>query len=227
VLSEARFADRKITMNDSLWPAVDEEAGQRMIKTNGVELCTQAFGDPANPGVLLIMGATASMVRWPETLCRQLANSDLYVIRYDNRDTGASTSYPPYAPPYTTVDLAEDAVGILDAYGIERAHAFGHSMGGIITPVAAAPMAFGSGVEFMMVAVRRRSAWLIVKCWAMRHAAPSTASPHLHRRNLLLDNNVQRSFSMIITNGVLCSATRVPFGVRGTARADLREERHD
>jgi hypothetical protein len=40
VLSEARFADRKITMNDSLWPAVDEEAGQRMIKTNGVELCT-------------------------------------------------------------------------------------------------------------------------------------------------------------------------------------------
>ena len=60
-------------MKDSLWSAVDEEAGQRMIKTNGVDLCTQAFGDQ------LIMGAIASMVRWPETLCRQLADSGLYV----------------------------------------------------------------------------------------------------------------------------------------------------
>jgi hypothetical protein len=60
-------------MNDSLWSEVDEEAGQRMIKTNGVDLCTQAFGDPVDPGMLLIMGTTASMVRWPETLCRQLA----------------------------------------------------------------------------------------------------------------------------------------------------------
>jgi hypothetical protein len=94
--------NRKITMNDSLWSAVDEEAGQRMIKTNGVDLCTQAFGDPVDPGMLLIMGATASMVRWPETLCRQLADSGLYVIRYDNRDTGASTSYAPYAPRQLT-----------------------------------------------------------------------------------------------------------------------------
>jgi pimeloyl-ACP methyl ester carboxylesterase len=120
-------------MDDSPSSAANEEAGQRMIKTNGVDLCTQAFGDPANPGLLLIMGATASMVRWPEALCRQLSDSGLYVIRYDNRDTGASTSYPPYAPPYTAVDLAEDAVGILDAYGIERAHAWGMSMGGMIT----------------------------------------------------------------------------------------------
>lgn len=95
--------NRKITMNDSLWSEVDEEAGQRMIKTNGVDLCTQAFGDPVDPGMLLIMGTTASMVRWPETLCRQLADSGLYVIRYDNRDTGAPTSYAPYAPRQLTV----------------------------------------------------------------------------------------------------------------------------
>ena len=44
-------------MSDSRWSAVNEEAGQRMIKTNGVDLCTQAFGDPANPALLLIMGA--------------------------------------------------------------------------------------------------------------------------------------------------------------------------
>ena len=61
--------------------AVNEQAGQRMIKTNGVNLCTQAFGDPVDPALLLIMGANASMVRWPETLCRQLADSGLHVIR--------------------------------------------------------------------------------------------------------------------------------------------------
>ena len=74
-------------MSDSRWSAVNEEAGQRMIKTNGVDLCTQAFGDSANPALLLIMSATASMVRWPENLVRQLADSGLYVIRCDNRDT--------------------------------------------------------------------------------------------------------------------------------------------
>jgi pimeloyl-ACP methyl ester carboxylesterase len=119
-------------MSDSQWSAVNEEAVQRMIKTNEVDLCTQAFGDPANPALLLIMGATASMVRWPESLCRQLADSGLYVMRYDNRDTGISTSYAPYAPPYTAVDLAEDALGILDAYGIQRAHTWGISLGGMI-----------------------------------------------------------------------------------------------
>lgn len=55
-------------MNDSPFPAVNEEAGPADDQNQwGVNLCTQAFGDPANPGLLLIMGATASMVRWPET----------------------------------------------------------------------------------------------------------------------------------------------------------------
>jgi hypothetical protein len=76
-LPTAALLNGKITMSDSWWSAVNEEAGQRIIKTNGVDLCTQAFGDPANPALLLIMGVTASMVRWPETLCRQLANSGL------------------------------------------------------------------------------------------------------------------------------------------------------
>ena len=93
-------------MNDSPFSAVNEEAGQRMIKTNGVDLCTQAFGDPTAPALLLIMGATASMVRWPESLCRQLADSGLYVIRYDNRDTGISTSYPPSEPGIAFGDSA-------------------------------------------------------------------------------------------------------------------------
>jgi alpha-beta hydrolase superfamily lysophospholipase len=58
--------------------------------------------------MLLIMGTTASMVRWPETLCRQLADSGLYVIRYDKRGTGASTSYTPYAPRQLNPDTVVD-----------------------------------------------------------------------------------------------------------------------
>jgi pimeloyl-ACP methyl ester carboxylesterase len=54
----------------------------------------------------------------------------------DHRDTGASTRYP-YAPPYITVDLAEDAVGVLDAHGIEGAQTWGVSLGGMIIPAAA------------------------------------------------------------------------------------------
>lgn len=104
-----------------------------MITANGVELCTEAFGDPADPTLLLVMGATASMLRWEDDLCRRLADGGRYVIRYDNRDTGRSTTYAPGEVPYTLEDLADDAVGVLDAYGIETAHIVGVSMGGMIT----------------------------------------------------------------------------------------------
>jgi pimeloyl-ACP methyl ester carboxylesterase len=110
---------------------------ERMVATNGVNICTQAFGDPANPAVLMLMGANASMLGWPAELCQQIADGGRYVIRFDNRDMGRSTTYPPYAPPYTLEDLARDAVGILDAYGIERAHAVGISSGGMIAQLLA------------------------------------------------------------------------------------------
>jgi pimeloyl-ACP methyl ester carboxylesterase len=108
-----------------------------MVATNGVNICTQAFGDPANPALLMILGANVSMLAWDAELCQQLADGGRYVIRYDNRDMGRSTAYPPYAPPYTLEDLARDAVGILDAYGIERAHAVGASSGGMIAQLLA------------------------------------------------------------------------------------------
>lgn len=105
---------------------------ERMVRSNGVELRTQAFGDPRAPALLMIMGATASMRRWPEEVCVRLAGAGRFVIRYDNRDTGRSTTFPAGAPGYTVRDLADDAVGVLDAYGVERAHIAGYSMGGMI-----------------------------------------------------------------------------------------------
>lgn len=60
----------------------------KMIPNGDAELATEAFGDPADPPVLLIMGAMASMLWWPEAFCRALAARGRHVIRYDNRDTG-------------------------------------------------------------------------------------------------------------------------------------------
>ncbi|WP_027059128.1 alpha/beta fold hydrolase [Mesorhizobium loti] len=96
------------------------------------EIISEAFGDPADPALLLIMGAMASMLWWPDALCRKLSGAGLYVIRYDNRDTGRSTKYPPGQPPYTFDDMADDAIGVLDSHGIGKAHVAGMSMGGMI-----------------------------------------------------------------------------------------------
>jgi pimeloyl-ACP methyl ester carboxylesterase len=63
-----------------------------MIETDGVELCTEPFGDPGDPPILLIMGMGASMVWWEDDFCRMLAGGERFVIRYDHRDTGRSTS---------------------------------------------------------------------------------------------------------------------------------------
>jgi pimeloyl-ACP methyl ester carboxylesterase len=110
---------------------------EKMIATNGVEICTESFGDPADPAILLIMGAMASMLWWDEELCRKLAARKRYVIRYDNRDTGRSTSYEPGPVQYSINEMVDDAIGVLDAYGIDRAHIVGMSLGGMIAQILA------------------------------------------------------------------------------------------
>jgi pimeloyl-ACP methyl ester carboxylesterase len=103
-----------------------------MTKAAAPEIVSQTFGDPGNPAMLLIMGSMASMLWWPEALCKKLAGEGRFVIRYDNRDTGLSTKYAPGEPPYTFDDMADDAVRVLDSHGIGKAHVMGMSMGGMI-----------------------------------------------------------------------------------------------
>jgi pimeloyl-ACP methyl ester carboxylesterase len=103
---------------------------ERMIDVGGVELCTESFGDPADPAILLVMGIGASMLWWEEGFCRMLADGGRFAIRYDHRDTGRSVTYEPGRPQYTTADLVADAIGVLDAYGIRAAHVVGVSAGG-------------------------------------------------------------------------------------------------
>lgn len=111
--------------------------GDRVIRAGDVELATEAFGDRQHPPLLLIMGAMASMLWWPDEFCRRLAAKGRYVIRYDNRDTGLSTKYSPGQSSYTIEDMAADAMRVLDGYSIARAHLVGMSLGATVGQIAA------------------------------------------------------------------------------------------
>ena len=111
--------------------------GEQMIEANGVALCTEPFGDRANPPILLIMGVGASMLWWDAGFCRMLADGGRFVIRYDHRDTGRSVTYEPGHPTYAGVDLIADAAGVLDGYGLPAAHVVGVSAGGAFAQLLA------------------------------------------------------------------------------------------
>lgn len=104
---------------------------------NGVTLRAQTFGSPEHPAILLVHGAGASMLWWQTELCEMLAAAGRFVIRYDQRDTGRSTTYPVGRPGYTLADLTADAMGLLTALGIDQAHVVGRSMSGGIAVAAA------------------------------------------------------------------------------------------
>ncbi|MET9689669.1 alpha/beta fold hydrolase [Streptomyces sp. NPDC006514] len=110
---------------------------ERVIEVDGIELCTESFGDPSDPPVLLVMGLGASMLWWEEGFCRMLAAGGRFVIRYDHRDTGRSVTYPPGQPGYTTADLVADAVRVLRAHAVPAAHVVGVSAGGALAQLLA------------------------------------------------------------------------------------------
>ena len=110
---------------------------ERMVEANGVELCTEPFGDPTDPAILLIMGVGGSMLWWEDGFCQMLADAGRFVIRFDHRDTGRSVTYEPGQPGYTGADMVADAGGVLDCYGVRAAHLVGVSAGGAFAQVLA------------------------------------------------------------------------------------------
>ena len=102
-----------------------------VISANGIELYHETFGDPSAPPVLLISGLGAQCTGYDDRLVQAIADAGHFVIRYDNRDVGLSTHVEP-GTEYHLADLAADAVGLLDALGLERVHVVGTSMGGMI-----------------------------------------------------------------------------------------------
>jgi pimeloyl-ACP methyl ester carboxylesterase len=117
--------------------ATSVRARRRSVRANGVDLCVETFGEDADPAILLIAGVTSSMDWWEDGFCEQLAAGKRFVVRYDQRDTGESVSYEPGAPGYTGADLVADAVGVLDALDLDRAHVVGISAGAGVAQHAA------------------------------------------------------------------------------------------
>ncbi len=125
------------------------------VDANGIQIEYETFGEPDSPALLLIIGLAGQLIAWDEELCRQLAQQGHYVIRFDNRDAGLSSKIEEAGvpdiiqtiesqmngeninPPYTIEDMADDAVGLLNALGIEKAHICGMSMGGMIAQTIA------------------------------------------------------------------------------------------
>lgn len=112
-------------------------SGERMttVEANGVALGIESFGDEGAPLVLLA-GAT-TMLSWPDSLCERLAAGGRFVVRYDLRDSGESTTTDPDAPAYTLRDLAADAAALADAIGGGQTHLAGIGVSGMVAQVAA------------------------------------------------------------------------------------------
>lgn len=105
---------------------------ETLLTVGDVELCVDTAGSPSDPALLLI-GTTVAA--WDDQLVERL--TDRFVIRYDLRDAGRSTTADPDSPGYTLRDLVTDAVGVLDGLGIARAHVAGLATGGFIAQVLA------------------------------------------------------------------------------------------
>ncbi|GAA2173068.1 hypothetical protein GCM10009846_13520 [Agrococcus versicolor] len=108
------------------------------VHARGATLAAQTTdGGEGDVPLLLLGGATWSRDWWPDELCAALVAQGASVVRFDARDTGASTSSPPGAPDYDAEDLADDAVAVLDACGVDRAVVLGCSMGGGLAQLVA------------------------------------------------------------------------------------------
>ena len=125
------------------------------VRANGIDIEYESFGRDGDPLILLIMGFAAQLILWPEALCLGLAAKGFRVVRFDNRDVGKSTHFAGLAAPdsrallaeimagrrpdvpYSLDDMADDAVGLMDALRVERAHIVGASMGGMIAQLVA------------------------------------------------------------------------------------------
>jgi len=122
------------------------------VSAKGITIEYDTLGDPDRPALLLVPGLGAQLTGWPDDFCSELVTRGFFVVRYDNRDAGLSTVIEGGPPPdplavylgdrssvaYTLEDMADDAIGLLDALEIPAAYLVGSSLGGMIAQTLAA-----------------------------------------------------------------------------------------
>ncbi len=132
------------------------QASKGQVQANGITIAYESFGPAERETVLLIMGISVQLTAWPVEFTDELVRRGYRVVVYDNGDVGLSTKFDAAGTPdwgaifrakaehkpgpvaYTIDDMARDAVGLLDALGIKKAHIVGASMGGHIAQLVAA-----------------------------------------------------------------------------------------
>lgn len=121
------------------------------VRANGISLEVEDSGPGGSRApVLLVMGLGMQLTAWPDEFVAALVDAGHRVIRFDSRDIGLSAGLDhlgvpnllwesvklrfglPVRSPYTLADMAADALGVLDALGVQRAHVVGASMGGMV-----------------------------------------------------------------------------------------------
>lgn len=116
---------------------------------NGIQLEFEEKGSADDPAIIMVRGLGTQLIDWPESLLDGLVSAGFRVIVFDNRDVGLSQKFLGLpnignvakkieTAPYTIHDMADDVVGLMDGLGIDCAHLFGISMGGMIGQVLAA-----------------------------------------------------------------------------------------
>ena len=155
---------------------------EQRVSTNGVEIVYETLGDPSGTPLLLVMGLGMQLIHWDRRLCDDLVERGFFVIRFDNRDAGRSTQIEAPVPPimramagfsidspYLLGDMADDAFGLLDHLGIERAHVIGASMGGMIAQTMAIerPERLLSLTSIMSTTGERRAGMPKLRVWSV------------------------------------------------------------
>lgn len=105
-----------------------------MCRSGDLEIHVETFGNPELPTLILINGLGNQCIHYRSELCERFVDAGFHVVRFDNRDVGLSSDGP---DGYGLADMADDVVAVLDHLGVEKAHVFGVSLGGMIAQTVA------------------------------------------------------------------------------------------
>ena len=212
------------------------------VVANGIGIEVDDQGPTHAEPLLLIMGLGMQLVGWPEEFVQMLVSRGFRVIRMDNRDAGLSQGFDrlgvpslawaamrhavrlPVVAPYSLHDMAADALGVLDALGLQRAHVCGASLGGMVAQHLAArhPQRIKSLTLMMTTSGSRKLPqphWSVQKALLSRPDGKDVAAVvvHLHKLLTLIGSPAYPAQPEVLRQRLLASVQRA-YRPAGTAR---------